>query len=62
MRRLPATTVFYGLEFLLSMPAWVVISIYLVRTLHLSPLQLVLMGSAMEAASSPTPTAGACRS
>ena len=50
MRRLPATTVFYGLEFLLSMPAWVVISIYLVRTLHLSPLQLVLMGTAMEAA------------
>ncbi len=49
MRRLPATTVFYGLELLLSMPAWVVMSIYLVRDLHLSPLQLVLMGTAMEA-------------
>ena len=50
MRRLPATTVFYGLEFLLSMPAWVVVSVFLVRDLHLSPLALVLMGTAMEAA------------
>jgi MFS family permease len=50
VRRLPATRVFYALEFLLSMPAWVVVSLYLVRDLHLSPLQLVLMGSAMEAA------------
>ena len=49
MKRLPATTVYYGLEFLLSMPAWVVVSIYLVRELGLSPLQLVLMGTAMEA-------------
>lgn len=49
MRRLPATTVFYGLEFLISMPTWVVVSIYLVRELHFSPLQLVLMGTAMEA-------------
>ena len=50
MRRLPATTVFYGLEFLLSMPTWVVVAVYLVQDLHLSPLQLVLMGTAMEAA------------
>jgi MFS transporter, DHA3 family, tetracycline resistance protein len=50
MRRPPATTVYYGLEFLLSMPTWVVISIYLVRDLDLSPLELVLMGTAMEAA------------
>lgn len=50
MRRLPATTVYYGLEFLLSMPTWVVISIYLVRELDLSPLELILMGTAMEAA------------
>jgi DHA3 family tetracycline resistance protein-like MFS transporter len=50
MRRRPATTVYYGLEFLLSMPTWVVISIYLVRDLDLSPLELVLMGTAMEAA------------
>jgi DHA3 family tetracycline resistance protein-like MFS transporter len=50
MRPLPATTVFYGREFLLSMPTWVVMSVYLVQELHLSPLQLVLMGTAMEAA------------
>ena len=50
MRRPSATTVYYGLEFLLSMPTWVVISIYLVRDLDLSPLELVLMGTAMEAA------------
>jgi MFS transporter, DHA3 family, tetracycline resistance protein len=50
MRRPSATAVYYGLEFLLSMPTWVVISIYLVRDLDLSPLELVLMGTAMEAA------------
>lgn len=50
MRRLPATTVFYTLEVLLALPTWVVVSIYLVRELQLSPLQLVLMGTAMEAA------------
>jgi MFS transporter, DHA3 family, tetracycline resistance protein len=50
MRRLPATTVYYGLEFLVSMPTWVVVAIYLVRDLDLSPLELVLMGTAMEAA------------
>ena len=50
MKRLPATAVYYGLEFLLSMPTWVVISIYLVRELDLSPLELILMGTAMEAA------------
>jgi MFS transporter, DHA3 family, tetracycline resistance protein len=49
MRRPAATTVYYGLELLLSMPAWVVMSIYLVSELDLSPLQLVLMGTAMEA-------------
>jgi MFS transporter, DHA3 family, tetracycline resistance protein len=50
MRRPSATVVYYGLEFLLSTPTWVVVSLYLVRALELSPLQLVLMGSAMEAA------------
>lgn len=50
MSRLPATTVYFGLEFLLSMPTWVVVAVYLVQDLHLSPLQLVLMGTAMEAA------------
>lgn len=49
MNRPSATAVYYGLEFLLSMPTWVVMSIYLVSELDLSPLQLVLMGTAMEA-------------
>jgi DHA3 family tetracycline resistance protein-like MFS transporter len=50
MRRLPATTVYYGLQVLLFVPTWVVMAVYLVRVAHLSPLQLVLMGTAMEAA------------
>src|SRR5215475_167229 len=50
MRRLSATTVYYGLSFGTRMPTWVVMAVYLVRELHLSPLQLVLMGTAMEAA------------
>lgn len=49
MRRLPATTVFYGMELLLSMPTFVVVAVYLINDLHLSALQLVLMGTAMEA-------------
>ena len=50
MRRLGATTVYYGLSFGAYMPTWVVMAVYLVNELHLSPLQLVLMGTAMEAA------------
>jgi MFS transporter, DHA3 family, tetracycline resistance protein len=50
MRRLPATTVYYGLQVLLYMPTWVVMAVYLVQELDLSPLELVLMGTAMEAA------------
>ena len=50
MRRLPARTVYYGLCFALHLPTWVVMAVYLVRELHLSPLELVLMGTAMEAA------------
>ena len=50
MKPLSATTVYYGLELLLSAPTWVVVSIYLVNELHLSPLELVLMGTAMEGA------------
>jgi MFS transporter, DHA3 family, tetracycline resistance protein len=50
MRRLPARTVYYGLEFVLTMPTWVVMAVYLVSELDLSPLELVLMGTAMEAA------------
>jgi MFS transporter, DHA3 family, tetracycline resistance protein len=48
--RLPAKTVYYGLCFGLRLPTWVVMAVYLVRELHFSPLQLVLMGTAMEAA------------
>jgi len=32
------------------MPTWVVMAVYLVQELHFSPLQLVLLGTAMEAA------------
>lgn len=50
MKRLRATTVYYGLSLGLHLPTWVVMAVYLVRDLHLSPLQLVLMGTAMEGA------------
>jgi MFS transporter, DHA3 family, tetracycline resistance protein len=50
VRRPDAERLYYGLTFLLRMPTWVVMAVYLVRDLHLSPLQLVLMGTAMEAA------------
>jgi MFS transporter, DHA3 family, tetracycline resistance protein len=50
MRRFRATTVYYGLSFGGYMPTWVVMSVYLVQQLDLSPLQLVLMGTAMEGA------------
>src|SRR5207245_49589 len=42
--------VYYGLNFVLRMPTWVVMAVYLVQELHFSPLQLVLMGTVMEAA------------
>ena len=50
MRRADATWLYYALQFVLFMPTWVVVAVYLVRELHFSPLQLVLMGTAMEAA------------
>jgi DHA3 family tetracycline resistance protein-like MFS transporter len=50
VKRPSAETLYYGLSFGLRMPTWVVMAVYLVRTLHLSPLQLVLMGTAMEGA------------
>ena len=50
MRRLPARPVYFGLSFVLRMPTWVVMAVYLVQELHFSPLQLVLMGTVMEAA------------
>jgi len=48
--RWPALRIFNVLEVLLPMPTWIVVAIYLVRDLHMSPLQLVLMGTVMEAA------------
>jgi DHA3 family tetracycline resistance protein-like MFS transporter len=48
MRRADATKLYYALEFALSTPTWIVMSLYLVSVLHLSPLELVLMGTAME--------------
>jgi MFS transporter, DHA3 family, tetracycline resistance protein len=50
VRRADATRLYYALQVLLSMPTWVVMAVYLVRELHLSPLELVLVGTAMEAA------------
>ena len=50
MRRPSAASVYYALEFLLSMPTWVVVALYLVQDVDLSPFELVLMGTAMEAA------------
>ena len=50
MRRADPTRLYYALRFGAQMPTWVVMAVYLVRELHLSPLQLVLMGTAMEAA------------
>ena len=49
MKRADPTRLYYSLEFLLSIPTWVAMSVYLVSVLHFSPLQLVLMGTAMEA-------------
>ena len=50
LRPLPPRAVYFGLQFGAHLPTWVVMSVYLVRELHFSPLQLVLMGTAMEAA------------
>jgi DHA3 family tetracycline resistance protein-like MFS transporter len=50
VKRPGAEKLYYWLTFVLSMPTWVVVAVYLVRDLHLTPLQLVLMGTAMEAA------------
>jgi DHA3 family tetracycline resistance protein-like MFS transporter len=49
-RRADATRLYYTLQILVSMPTWVVMAVYLVQELNLSPLQLVLMGTAMEGA------------
>jgi DHA3 family tetracycline resistance protein-like MFS transporter len=49
VRRLPATTVYYGLELALSLPAFTVAAVYFVRDVHMSPFQLVITGTVMEA-------------
>jgi DHA3 family tetracycline resistance protein-like MFS transporter len=45
-----AKRLYLVLRFFLALPAWVVVAVYLVRTAKLDPLQLVLMGTVMEAA------------
>jgi MFS transporter, DHA3 family, tetracycline resistance protein len=50
VRRADARRLYFALELLTAMPGWVVVDLYLVRTLDFSPLQLVLVGSATEAA------------
>jgi len=45
VRRADPTRLYYVLEFLLAMPTWVAMAVYLVSVLHFSPLQLVLMGT-----------------
>ena len=67
MRRADAEKLYYALQVLLFMPTWVVMAVYLVRELHLSPLELVLMGTAMEGAvllaevpTGATPVSGEC--
>lgn len=45
-----ARRLYLGLRFFLALPAWVVVAVYLVRVAELDPLQLVLIGTVMEAA------------
>ena len=49
MKRADAEKLYYALELLTSMPAFVFTAVHLVRDLHMTPLQLVLMGTVMEA-------------
>jgi DHA3 family tetracycline resistance protein-like MFS transporter len=49
VRRADARRLYLALEFFLSMPAFVFTAVHLVRDLQMSPLQLVLMGTVMEA-------------
>jgi MFS transporter, DHA3 family, tetracycline resistance protein len=50
VRRADATRLYYVIQVLTYVPTWVVMAVFLVQDLHLSPLELVLMGTAMEAA------------
>ena len=45
-----AARLYIGLKFFLALPAWVVVAVYLVRVAKLDPLELVLVGTVMEAA------------
>ena len=50
MRRADPRKLYYAVEFVTAAATgWVVFDLYLVRSLQLSPLQLILMGTAMEA-------------
>lgn len=49
MRRLSATTMNYALVVAFSFSPFVVLAVYFVRVVHMSPLQLVLTGTVMEA-------------
>ena len=44
-----AARLYIGLHFFLALPAWVVVAIYFVRVAKLDPLELVLVGTVMEA-------------
>jgi DHA3 family tetracycline resistance protein-like MFS transporter len=48
--RVEARPLYYALELVTAMPGWVVVDLYLVRTLQFSPLQLIVVASATEAA------------
>lgn len=49
MSRLDARRLYYGLSFFRALGVgWVIFDLYLVRVLQFSPLQLILMGTAME--------------
>jgi len=50
MRNPQAYRLYLVLRFFLALPAWVVVALYLVQTAKLDPLELVLMGTVMEAA------------
>jgi DHA3 family tetracycline resistance protein-like MFS transporter len=48
LTRLPATTVNYALVVAASFSPWIVLAVYFVRVVDMSPLQLVLVGTVME--------------
>jgi DHA3 family tetracycline resistance protein-like MFS transporter len=45
-----ARRLYFALRFCLALPAWVVVAVYLVRVAKLDPLELILVGTVMEAA------------